>query len=72
VIPRRKKPRSPSPPPVVYPKLLCIGGPRDGEIVSALDLPIGAVITADAVRRDQYVKAEREGWEVWLWQELQD
>jgi hypothetical protein len=54
--------------------LLCIGGPQDGEILSVLELPLGAVITINGVRRDQYVGAKRQGREVrevWLWQGLE-
>jgi hypothetical protein len=74
-MPRKKKPRDRrAVPPRIYPKLGCVGGPRDGEIVSALDLPMGAEITPDAagtmtVRRDLYVKALNDGGDVWLWQE---
>jgi hypothetical protein len=62
-------PRSPAPPPVEYPKLLCIGGPRDGEVISVLDLPMGATITRDQVRREEYVKGECDGRAVCLRQE---
>lgn len=59
---------------MVYPKLLCIGGPRDGEILSELDLPLGSVMQGDGsggftVRRDQYVRVTRPEGDVWLWQE---
>ena len=74
-MPRRKPPRGRrGPPPVEYPKLLCIGGPRDGELLSELDLPLGSVMRGDGaggftLRRDQYVRVTRPEGGVWLWQE---
>ncbi|HEY2379173.1 MAG TPA: hypothetical protein VGH98_24545 [Gemmatimonadaceae bacterium] len=57
----RKKPRDPGErQPVGHPKLPCIGGPKDGEMLAVRDLPMSGVIGPDGaggmhVRCDRYV-----------------
>jgi hypothetical protein len=73
---RDKKPRTPTNSSKPLPKFRCIGGPKDGELLSVLDLPMRAVIEPDGaggmrVRRDHYVYgAERAGERVWEWREF--
>ena len=68
-----KRPRDRrGPPAVVYPKRLCVGGPRDGETLSILDLPMMATVTPGRIaRREHYIRATRDGVEIWLWREIQ-
>lgn len=63
-------------PPVAHPTLPCIGGPKDGEMLSVCDLPMAGLIGPDGaggmhVRCDRYVRTEREGKDVWVWREMQ-
>lgn len=73
---RKKKPDRRGPPPVIYPKLPCVGGPRDGEVVSQLDLPWegGMIRRGFDLRWTQgnYVRGEWKGVDSWIWQEVSD
>lgn len=68
--------RQSGPPARPAPKYLCLGGPKDGELLSIIDLPSGALLEPDGagglhIRRDHYVRVTRPEGDVWVWQELQ-
>lgn len=68
--PRKKRPVDRrGVPPVVYPVLLCVGGPCDGEVRSWLDLPVEATIWPDRAKGGAYARESRPGGDVWMWRE---